>query len=105
MGNYCHLSANAVIGNDVLFASFVSLVGGDHKIDNIDVPIRLSGRDEFKTITIGDNVWIGHGAIVMHGINIETGAVIASGAVVTKDVPANAIVGGNPAKFIRYRKT
>ena len=43
MGNYCHLSANAEIGNDVLFASFVSLVGGDHKIDFIDVPIRFSG--------------------------------------------------------------
>src|SRR5438045_1604070 len=60
MGNYCHLAADAKIGSDVLFASFVSLVGGDHKIDNINVPIRLSGRDNLKEIVIEDNVWIGH---------------------------------------------
>ncbi len=104
MGNYCHLGANAEIGDNVLFASFVSLVGGDHKIDGIKVPIRKSGRDTLKTIKIGDNVWIGHGTIIMHGVNIGDGAVVAAGAVVTKDVEKNSIVGGNPAKFIRYRK-
>jgi acetyltransferase-like isoleucine patch superfamily enzyme len=103
MGNYCHLGADAQIGDDVLFASHVSLVGGDHKIDNIDVPMRLSGRDIFKKIVIENNVWIGHGAIVMHGITIKTGAVIAAGAVVTKDVEKDSIVGGNPAKEIRKR--
>jgi acetyltransferase-like isoleucine patch superfamily enzyme len=103
MGNYCHLAANAKIGNDVLFASFVSLVGGDHKIDGIRCPIRDSGTEKFKTIIIEDNVWIGHGTIIMHGITIKSGAVIAAGSVVTKDVPANAIVGGVPAKIIRYR--
>lgn len=104
MGNYCHLAANAQIGNDVLFASFVSLVGGDHKIDNISVPIKYSGFDEFKTIIIENNVWIGHGTIIMHGVVISTGAVIAAGSVVTKDIPENEIWGGNPAKFIRKRK-
>ena len=103
MGNFCHLSANATIGNDVIFASFVSLIGGDHKIDNINCPIRESGRDELKTIYIEDNVWIGHNAIIMHGVTIKTGAVVAAGSVVTKDVPENAIVAGVPAKLIRYR--
>ncbi len=104
MGNYCHLATDTVIGNDVLFASFVSLVGGDHKIDYIEGPIRLSGRDEFKTTYIQDNVWIGHGAILMQGVTIGEGAVVASGAVVTRDVEPNAIYGGNPARLIRYRK-
>lgn len=104
MGNYCHLGANAKIGNDVLFASFVSLVGGDHQIDHIKGPIRKSGRDNLKTITIEDDVWIGHGAILLHGVTIGKGAVVAAGSVVTKDVEKNAIVGGNPAKLIRYRK-
>ncbi len=104
MGNYCHLGANANIGDNVLLASFVSLVGGDHKIDGIKVPIRKSGRDTLKTISIGDNVWIGHGAIILHGVNIGYGAVVAAGAVVTRDVEKNTIVGGNPAKLIRYRK-
>ena len=103
MGNYCHLAADAIIGNDVLFASFVSLVGGDHKIDQIDVPIRLSGRDILKKIVIEDNVWIGHGAIIMHGVTIKSGAVIAAGSVVTKNVESDSIVGGNPAREIRKR--
>lgn len=103
MGNNCHLSANAKIGDDVLFASNVALVGGDHKIDNIDTPMRLAGRDELKEIRIANNVWIGHGAIIMHGVEIGTGAVVAAGAVVTKNIPENAIYGGNPARLIRYR--
>ena len=56
------------------------------------------------TIVIGDDAWVGHGSIIMHGVNIGQGAVIAAGALVTKNVPARAIVGGNPAKIIRYRK-
>ncbi len=103
MGHNCYLSCHARIGNDVLFASGVALVGGDHKVDDLSVPIRLSGRDTIKTIVIGNNVWIGHGAIVMHGVTIGEGAIIAAGSVVTRDVPPNAIYGGNPAKLIRFR--
>ena len=104
MGHQCHIAADAQIGDNVMFASCVALVGGDHKFDNIDVPMRFAGRDNFKTIHIEEDVWIGHGAIIMHGVRISSGAVIAAGAVVTKDVAPNTIVGGNPAKFIRERK-
>src|ERR1700744_3885634 len=54
-------------------------------------------------LEIGHDVWIGHGAIVLPGRNIGTGAVIAAGAIVTKDVPAYTIVGGNPARPIKWR--
>lgn len=54
-------------------------------------------------VTIGHDVWIGHGAIVLPGRSIGTGAVVAAGAVVTKDIPAWTIVGGNPARLIRRR--
>lgn len=104
MGFNCYLAANVTIGDDVMFASNVALVGGDHKIDNIDTPIRLSGRDEIKTINIGSDVWIGHGAIVLHGVKIGKGAVIGAGSVVTKDVPDYAVAVGNPAKIIRFRR-
>ncbi len=52
---------------------------------------------------IGHDVWLGAGAIVMRGVSIGNGAIVAAGAVVTKDVPAYAIVGGVPARLIRYR--
>lgn len=65
-----------------------------------------AGRDELvlrgRTI-VGNDVWIGARALIMPGVHIGNGAVVAAGSVVTKDVPAYAIVGGNPAKVIRYR--
>ena len=56
-------------------------------------------------VHIGHDVWIGHGAVILPGRNVGTGAVVAAGAIVTKDVPAYAIVGGNPARIIRRRFT
>ena len=104
MGHYCHLAAPARIGDNVLFAASVSLVGGDHKIDNINCPMRDAGIDEIRPIRIEDDVWIGHGAIILHGVTVHSGAVVAAGSIVTKDVPARSIVGGNPARLIRYRR-
>ena len=54
-------------------------------------------------IIVDDDVWIGYGATILSGVHIGQGAVIAAGAVVTKDVPPYAIVGGVPAKVIKYR--
>lgn len=56
-----------------------------------------------KKTTIGNDVWVGKNAVIMSGVKIGDGAVIGSGAVVTKDVPDYAIVGGVPAKVIKYR--
>ena len=54
-------------------------------------------------ITIGDDVWIGANCVILPGVHIHNGAVIGAGSVVTKDIPANAIAVGNPAKIIKYR--
>lgn len=56
-----------------------------------------------RNIRVGNDVWIGRRAIIMPGIHIGDGAVVGSGAIVTRDVPPYAIVGGNPARLIRYR--
>ena len=63
------------------------------------MPIGLTNGD----IVVGDDVWVGQRAIIMSGVNIGQGAVIGAGAIVTKNVPPYAIVGGIPAKVIRYR--
>ena len=59
--------------------------------------------EEYETVTIGHDVWIGTRAIVLDGITVGNGAVIAANSVVTKDVPPYAIVAGVPAKIIKYR--
>jgi maltose O-acetyltransferase len=100
----CHLAAPVNIGRKVMFGPRVALVGGDHKVDDTTPIIMESGRDQYRTITIGDGAWIGYGAIVLHGVSIGDGAVVAAGSVVTKDVAPYTIVGGNPARVIRYRK-
>lgn len=64
-------------------------------------PIANGGRP--GGITVGNDVWIGHGAIILPGVEIGDGAVVGAGAVVTKSVQPYAIVGGSPAKLIRYR--
>ncbi len=104
-GRHAHVGCDLKIGNQVLIASYVAFVGGDHKIDGIgDTPIYFSGREHNKTTTIGNNVWIGHGSTIMAGVTIADGAVIAAGSIVTKDVGPDEIVGGVPAKLIRKRK-
>jgi len=103
LGHNCHIGADVVFASDVLVASNVSFVGGDHRVDQLGTPMFKSGRAKIEAIRISDDVWIGHGSIVMSGVEIGCGAVVAAGSVVTHDVPPCAIVGGVPAKLIRYR--
>ena len=103
VGPNANFRANTILKDYAMLAPNVSFVGGDHKVVTTDKRIRYSGRDEFKTITVGEDVWIGFGAIIMQGVQIGDGAVVAAGSVVTKDIEPGAIVGGNPAKFIKWR--
>ncbi|MGJ0486525.1 MAG: CatB-related O-acetyltransferase [Methylomicrobium sp.] len=103
VGPGCAIESGVKIGAYTMIGPRVMIIGNDHVYNFPGKPIIFSGRPEFKNTEIGADVWIGAGAIIMCGVTIGNGAIIGAGAVVTKDVPAYFIVGGVPAKFIRYR--
>lgn len=86
------------IGDNCMLAPGVHIYTATHPLDATE---RNSGVELGKPVTIGHNVWIGGQAVINPGVTIGDNVVVASGAVVTKDVPANVVVGGNPAKIIK----
>ena len=125
VGRYSYGTINAHtwngIGEKLSIGSYVSiaenvtfLLGGNHhtsgfctfpfksKSRSIDPNTDARNKGE---IVIGDDTWIGTNAMIMSGVNIGRGCVIAAGSVVTKSFPPFSVIGGNPAKFIKYRLT
>jgi acetyltransferase-like isoleucine patch superfamily enzyme len=108
IGKFCSISSNVQIGlGPHPSRVFVSTYPAFYSNDNLGCPVIFRDDKVFddavpKTI-LGNDVWIGANVIIPGGIHIGTGAIVAAGAVVVKDVPPYAIVGGNPAKIIRYR--
>ena len=113
IGKFSQIECDAVIGNNVIMANRVALVGRyDHNYQQIGTPIRLSSqiRDPDyswkglnQSVVIEDDVWIGYGAIILSGVRIGKGSIVASGSVVASDVESYSIFGGVPAKKIGNR--
>lgn len=87
------------IGNNCMIAPGVHIYTATHPVDAYE---RIKGPEYGKPVTIGDNVWIGGRAVITPGVTIGNNSVIAAGAIVAKDVADNVVVGGNPAKVIKY---
>lgn len=88
------------LGARVFTSPHSQIIAVDHVFDDPGRPFSEQGITA-QGVCIGDDVWIGAGAIITDGVTIGPGAVVAAGAVVTKDVPAHAVVGGVPARILR----
>ena len=86
------------VGNNVMFAPNVTVATATHPIN----PVLRSKQAQYNLpVHIGNNVWIGTGAIILPGVSIGDNTVIGAGSVVTKDIPANVVAVGNPCKVLR----
>jgi acetyltransferase-like isoleucine patch superfamily enzyme len=104
MGQECTISAfqHVKIGRECVIADRVMFIDFDHGVVEVERPIRLQGIYK-RDVNVGNNVWIGYGACILRGVTVGDNAIIGTNAVVTKDVPANAVVAGLPARVIRMR--
>jgi hypothetical protein len=116
-GGFIRIGSKTVLGEEITFSTYeeisigrecvvadrVMFIDFDHIVADPEQAIRKQGLYS-KPVRVGNNVWIGYGACILRGVTIGDGAVIGTNAVVTKDVPANAIVGGVPAKVLRMRE-
>ncbi|TXG87944.1 MAG: CatB-related O-acetyltransferase [Thermomicrobiales bacterium] len=103
LGINCRLYGPVSLGKHVMMGPDVVIMTSNHKSDRLDIPMTEQGGTGPDPVVIGDDVWIGTRVIILPGVTIGHGAVVGAGSVVTKDVPPYAIVGGNPARLIRYR--
>lgn len=111
INDYCHFGAieKIVIGENCLIGSFVTVVDHDHGVyKGSDMEPSSSPRvnpDDRKilgsAIVIGSNTWIGEGVVIVSGVTIGEGSVIGANSVVTKNIPANSIAAGSPARVIK----
>jgi acetyltransferase-like isoleucine patch superfamily enzyme len=105
LGQECTISAyqHISIGRECIVADRVMMIDFDHGMVEVERPIREQGIYK-RDVNIGHNVWIGYGACLLRGVQVGDNSVIGTSSVVTCDVPANAVVGGIPAKVIRMRE-
>lgn len=113
IGKFCTIEVDGSIGNQVLIANGVGLVGRhDHDFTTVGVPVRSApwvGDDSFQApqgqerVVVEDDVWLGYGCIVLSGVTIGHGAIVSAGAVVTRNVDPYAIVAGVPARKVGDR--
>lgn len=99
---YAVVRGEVVLGDAVRIGAHTSVLGFNHTMDDPDVEV-FRQPVVSRGITIGDDVWIGSHVVVLDGVHVGDRSVLAAGAIVTKDVPAGAVVGGNPARVLRWR--
>jgi acetyltransferase-like isoleucine patch superfamily enzyme len=104
LGQECTISAygRVRIGEQCVIADRAMFIDFDHGVVEVERPIRKQGIYT-RDVVVGSNVWIGYGACILRGVQVGDNSIVGTNSVVTKDVPANAVVAGIPAKVIRMR--
>jgi acetyltransferase-like isoleucine patch superfamily enzyme len=104
LGQECTISAfqHVSVGRECILADRVMLIDFDHGVVETERPIREQGIYK-QDVRVGHNVWVGYGASFLRGVTVGDNSVVGTYAVVTGDVPANAVVGGVPARILRMR--
>ena len=92
------------IGDDVMMGPHCTIYTQNHSFNELDKPMNQQGFSSERPVVIGNDVWIGGHVIILPGVKVGSGSIVGAGSVVTKDVPNYAIVAGNPARIIRFRK-
>jgi acetyltransferase-like isoleucine patch superfamily enzyme len=105
MGQECTISAyqHVRIGEQCVIADRAMFIDFDHGVVEVDRPIRRQGIYK-RDVIVGSNVWIGYGACILRGVSVGDNSIVGTNSVVTKDIPANAVVAGIPARIIRMRE-
>jgi acetyltransferase-like isoleucine patch superfamily enzyme len=106
VGQECTISAyqHIRIGEQCVIADRAMFIDFDHGVVEVERPIRQQGIYK-RDVDVGSNVWIGYGACILRGVRVGDNSIVGTSSVVTRDVPANAVVGGIPAKVLRMRDT
>lgn len=105
LGQECTISAyqRVRIGEQCVIADRAMFIDFDHGVVEVERPIRQQGIYK-RDVEVGSNVWIGYGACILRGVRVGDNSIVGTNSVVTKDVPANAVVGGIPARILRMRE-
>jgi acetyltransferase-like isoleucine patch superfamily enzyme len=106
LGQECTISCyqRVSVGRECIIADRVMMIDFDHGMAEVERPIREQGIYK-RDVRIGHNVWMGYGACVLRGVSVGDNSVIGTNSVVTRDLPANSVAGGVPARIIRMRDT
>ena len=102
LGQRSLIHAGVEIGNNVIMGPDVKIYTRNHIADRLEIPIQIQGKS-FKKTKIENDVWIGANVVILPGITVGSHSILAAGSIVTKDVPKFAVIGGNPAKVIKFR--
>lgn len=104
IGKHAIISGETYIGRNVMMGPYCIIYDRNHEFARTDIPMRCQGFQESKPARIGDDVWIGARVIILPGAEIGNGVIIGAGAVVAGNIPDYAIIGGVPARVIKFRR-